>query len=245
MSTNIHCGLGYLPDDLDVRDKLFRARKIEAPIAASVWSDRCAIKDQGSSSSCVGQAISQGLRLAHLMAGTDCPELSARFAYRLSLTVHGSESDDGTYLRTAMQAVKALGCSTEEAFPFASRRVLDPIPLSAVMSSHDRRGLRGYQRISTGDVERVKQAIASGYPVVAGWDVSQAFVDWDGRDPVGAQTTGIVGGHAMAIVGYDGDVFDLVNSWGVGWGRSGHALAKRSFVAQARDVWILDVRGDA
>jgi C1A family cysteine protease len=178
------------------------------------------------------------------MAGEDCPELSARFSYRLSLNVHDSDEDDGTYIRTAMQGVKALGCATERSFPFGARRVLDPIPLSAIMASHDRKGLRGYQRIASGDVERVKQAIASGFPVVAGWQVSEAFLDWNGREPIGAQTSS-VGGHAMVIVGYDGDVFDLANSWGPVWGRTGHALVTRAFMAQARDLWIVDVRGDA
>ena len=112
------------------------------------------------------------------------------------------------------------------------------------MASHDRRGLRGYYRIPTGDVDRVRHAIAAGFPVVGGWLVDRVFLDWSGAGIIGPQDAdAIVGGHAMAIVAYAGDEFRLANSWGVRWGAGGFALARASFIAAARDVWALDVGG--
>lgn len=238
---------GYIPDAPDSRDRMFSAflpRTLALPRSATVWDSSCAIKDQAGTSSCVGQALSQGLRLAYLHRGEPCRELSARFAYRVALTVDGSNSDGGTRIRSAMDGVKRAGCATEHQWPFSESEILQPLGLSAATSAFDRKGLRGYYRIAAGDVDGIKHAVANGYPVVGGWQVSRSFMGWDGAYPIGAQTTDIVGGHALCVVGYDGDVLTLCNSWSSSWGRHGMALVTRDFAAQAGDVWALAV-GDS
>lgn len=236
---------GCRPDPHDPRDRPLGALlpSLDAPpFSASVMDPRVVAKQQLRTSSCVGQGTSQGLRLGRLKAGEDCPELSARFIYRAALTAEHATTDDGTHIRSAIKVVQTLGCATEAAFPFSEQDILAPITLAAAHDAADRYGLRGYYRIYASDVVGVKRAIAAGYPVVAGWTVTQAFEDWRGGDPIGVLTDPVLGGHCMCIVAYAGDVFDLLNSWGIGWGRNGHALVTSDFVATAFDMWALDVR---
>jgi hypothetical protein len=209
----------------------------------SLWDPRCAVKDQGQTSSCVGQAFSQGLRLAYLWNGIDCPELSAEFVYFFGRLEHGGEHDDsGTYLRAGAAAVKKLGAADEASWPFDPVRVNDQPNLRALHSAYDRKGLKGYYRIPSGDVDGVRKALAAGCPVVAGWQVSEQFLYWRGG-VVPEQIEDIVGGHALCLFGYRSDgTFEGVNSWGTGWGDLGGLfVASELFTRQAQDVWALEV----
>ena len=238
--------LGCIPDLPDPRDLPFSAIRSALapaiPLAASVDDPRVLIKDQTITSSCVGQAWAVGIRLAYLKAGVACPDLSALFLYRLARTLDGEDRDDGTYLRSAARVAMKLGAAREADFPFDAAKVNDAIGLGALHSGHDLRGIRGYYRIDTGDVDGVRLAIANGYPVVAGWDVDQTFMDWDGRRPIPGTLGRVLGGHALALYGYEEDgTFGFRNSWGIGWGRAGHGVATEAWVARARDVWAVDV----
>lgn len=248
--TSIDRCLGYLRDHHDARDRLFRAAlplaiELGRPLPASVslWNSRARVRDQGQTSSCVGQAWANGLQLAYLQAGTDCPELSAEFVYFLSRAEHGGEGDDsGTYLRTAGKAVQKFGAAAESDWPFSESRVNAQPNMAALRSAYDRKGLRGYHRIESGDVEGIRQALSAGFPVVAGWQVSESFVFWKGGT-IPEQIEGIVGGHALCLYGYRADgTFEGVNSWGETWSDlGGHFVASELFARQATDVWALEV----
>jgi hypothetical protein len=239
----IRRGLGYLPDAPSIHDRLFRAHPksaISLPASVSLWDDRCEIKDQGQTNSCVGQAFSQGIRLAYLFAGIDCPELSAEFVYYLARLQHGGENEDvGTYLRSGAQAVKKFGAATEESWSFEEWRINEKPSLGALQSAYDR--MRGYYRIEEGDIDGVRRALAAGCPVVGGWQVSESFLYWEGGT-IPEQTSDTVGGHALCLDGYDSDgTFTGVNSWARDWADEGRFRASERFVKQANDLWALDV----
>lgn len=237
-------GLGYLPDPPSDHDRLFSAHPkslISLPASVSLWDPRCEIKDQGQTSACTGMAWSQGLRLAYLYAGQECPELSAEFLYYLGRAEHAGEHDDtGSYLRTVGQALKKFGAADEQAWPFDESRVNVQPDMRALHSGYDRKGLRGYYRIPSGDVDGIRRAFAAGCPVVAGWQVSESFLDWDGTGIIGDQVYNIVGGHALALYGFESGTFRGVSSWGM-WGQSGHFVANEVFASRATDVWAIEV----
>lgn len=239
--------LGYLPDKPDARDLKFSARlgalaESPPPASASLKNPAVGPKNQGQTSSCTGQATAQAVRLAYLWAGEECPELSALFAYYMGRAQYGGEtSDDGSYLRTVISGVQQLGIAEEAAWPFTDEQVNHHPRTGAYRSAYDRRGLRHYHRIDAGDVAGVRRAIASGYPVVGGWLVGQSFLDWDGQGVISGQVAP-VGGHALPIVAYAADgTFELLNSWGSGWGRGGYAVVDQMFVAAGSDLWAVEV----
>ncbi len=239
---------GYRRDAVDERDLLaagadglLGAFKLALPTQATVRDARAVSKDQLGSNSCVGQGVSQAQRLAYLKRGIECPELSALYVYRLARNEEGIHGDDGAQIRMAIKAVQELGCAPEAYWPFSMQQINTPLSFKTTHAARALFGLRGYYRITSGDLQSVRRALANGFPVVAGWDVTQAFCDWNGAEPIPAQRAPFVGGHAMVIVGYDGNTYELLNSWGPVWGRAGYATVTEEFVAQATDIWVNDI----
>lgn len=235
-------GLGCLPDPADARDQplAIRLGASSPPASASVYDPRVAPKDQQSTNSCTGQAVAQGLRLAYLAAGVDCPELSALDPYfRGRAEFGGQRNDGGSYLRTTVGAVRSAGCATESAWPFRAEMVNRTPSWAAARSAFDRRGLRGYYRCHSPD--DVRRAIASGFAVVGGWDVDEPFMDNEGG-VIDVPRGKIVGGHALVIESYAADgTFGILNSWGSEWGSAGRANVTSGWIASGRDLWALDV----
>lgn len=86
----------------------------------------------------------------------------------------------------------------------------------------------------------VRAAIAAGNPVVAGWQVDESFMSPRGARDVVSMDGPKVGGHAMTVVGYDGDWFEVVNSWGSRWRDAGTCRFSSRLMEKASDAWIID-----
>jgi C1A family cysteine protease len=254
--------LGYKRDKPDARDRHFAAHPLAAspvPVFGSVESPLVDAKDQQQCSGCVGMSESQGVRLAWLKAGKACPELSALAVYRGARNIDGTDEDGGTYLRSGMKAIVDIGIPPEVAWPFSMDRVPKQLDFTAYSAGFDLHGARAYYRIAAGDLDGIARAVAAGWPVVAGWDVSEAFCSSNGKGIFGKQTAPIAGGHAICITAFgtrdklitefhdpivpspEHRLWRLINSWGSGWGYGGRFYVTDAFIAGATDVWALEV----
>jgi C1A family cysteine protease len=240
-------GLGYRPDKPDPRDHAFSAHHAalaSVQTSASVDVPHVVPKNQGSTSSCVGNSWAKGLQLSYLASGLECPDLSALYIYRIARNLDATVGDDGSFLRSGARAVQNAGCAPEIAWPFSEARVNDQIPFRAEHAGFDMSGTRRYFRIAAGDTDGVKRAIAAKLAVVGGWDVDDDFVSGDGKTIVDVQDPRRnAGGHAIALIGYDHDTFTLINSWGAAYGINGRFRATKGFVAAGTDLWAIDPRG--
>lgn len=100
-------------------------------------------------------------------------------------------------------------------------------------------------------VKALKKALAEGFPIVAGMHCPPSFLRaeefWR---PVELYSTDFPG-HAMVVVGYDdskfGGAFEVLNSWGKGWGNEGYTwiLYKdfAEFFPQAFELFETAARG--
>jgi len=243
-------GYGYRLDLPDKRDFLLSAHlarlgaSLIPPANGDVRNSKVVAKDQKSTESCTGQGTSQAFRLACLKAGIDCPDLSALFPYGLGRSIEGTEHQDiGASISDVMSAGVKWGFATESAWPFLVSKVNTAPSIKAYKSAYDRRGAHQYHRVPAGDVNGVRLAIAAGYPVVAGWNLSRSFEDWNGQGVIQAQKGPFVGGHCMCITDYDKDgTFGLLNSWGIAYGQNGYALVSSGFIAQASDIWAVQIK---
>jgi hypothetical protein len=249
-------GLGYREDPLDSRDRQvgellekLGVAAAEPPKTASVFHTQIRIKDQGSTQSCVGQSVSQAVQIAYLMDSVACRELSALFAY---YNARAEESpcpeldtikDVGAYIRLAIKGLQKLGEAEEWAWPFKEGKVNKRPSWTSYRNASSRRGVRGYYRISTGDVvNQVKLAISQRRPVVGGWRIDEAFCKPEGVGIVKAITRDFVGGHAMLVESYSADgSFTLVNSWGADWREGGRVRVSAEFIESVNDMWAIDV----
>lgn len=241
--------LGWVRDPDDPRDRgighpefAHRLGASAPPVAASAFDDRVKVRDQEMTSSCVGHAVASALRLGYLRGnGTDCNELSPLFVYYNARKMDGGVlTDNGTTIRSAIKGAQQFGAAPEFACSFSPERINAMPYWSAYRTAHALRGVRGYYRISRGDVDGVRRAIAARCPVVAGWEVSHELMRY--RSGVLPALRGpFIGGHAMTVVQYDGDTFTLLNSWGAAWGELGFARVDSSFIANGVDLWAIDV----
>ena len=77
-------------------------------------------------------------------------------------------------------------------------------------------------------IEQLQGCLADGYPFVFGFSVYESFetgaVARSGEVPMPGRNEALLGGHAVAAVGYDQPRrrFIVRNSWGAAWGKSGY-----------------------
>lgn len=245
---------GCLPSPPDPRDydadRLLGSLRV--PRAASVEHLSPGIRDQGIEDSCVGFAVAAAAEIAAAAEGRGWPRLSPMFVWAQSRHQHSPRDQPltplGTYLRTAIQAVKSFGFASEDAWPYTpnaaetwngqriARREARP-PLRVMRAAHDQRGPRQYARCF--GVDAIRKAIASDQPVVCGLMVDAAFGNNSGGDHVRAMTGG--SGHALCLVGYDGEWFRLHNSWGEQWRDGGRCWLHEDVVRGAFDAWLIDL----
>jgi hypothetical protein len=155
-----------------------------------------------------------------------------------------SVSDNGTGVRYTIKAAKRFGLTLESVWPMRPAYVNRKPGWNAYRMAHDRHGVRGYYRIPRGDVDSVRRAIASGWPVVAWWVIDQAFKSSKGPTVIGpCDLTKRAGNHCMLIPSYyDNGDLGLLNSWGAGWRHNGRQRVTEAFVAEGRDLWAIDVQ---
>lgn len=239
-------GYGWLPDapDLRGRDYGLGAADVKTAIPASESLRHPAVtpRDQGATSSCVGFAWAQALELAWAHQGILTGDLSPLWVYWGARALDGTLGfDQGTQLRSAAKAIARCGVATERTHPFSRWRINRSPSWRACRDAFDRRGLRGYYRVSS--PQEARRAIASGLPVVGGWSVDEAFARSDGHTPVEPVYRDAIGAHAMVLTGYRADgTFELLNSGGRRWGNEGYGRGSERWVDAGRDLWAVDVR---
>lgn len=242
--------LGWRPDPFDSRDHGAHDKLGSGPVppAATCRPYIVSVLDQGAASSCVANAILQAVRADHVRQGVASPVLGSRlFGYYVSRAYHNeTHVDGGTYLRTFFASLVKFGFCPETAWPYDLVDLNKMPPADAFRQAFDQKTPTSYSRIMSQGGERVlaiKRAIAAGHVVCFGTDIATDFFGDKGEVPI-APPTGkqIAGGHAMAVVGYDGDAFEIVNSWGTGWGDGGFCKFSAEYLAASctRDLWIVE-----
>lgn len=230
-------GLGYKPDAADARDYRYGASSAPAlpPVLfrepdLSSYVGR--IRDQGDTSSCVGQALAAAIEITSLAIDGNPLNVSARWLYAVGREAERRGTvllDDGTFPRLAMSAANARGILPEKAFPFSRDAInAKPTPDDAV-AAYDLLGLRFFRIDAYGEerLDAVDDALRRGCCVLFGSKVSAQY-QYDPGEVVTSMGSSI-GGHMEALVRCGGDPL-VLNSWGTGWGHGGYARWSRDFV---------------
>lgn len=249
----------WRPDPVDTRDwraePVLRAARIVKPTSAErVRLDNLVpeILDQKSLGSCVANAVAYALRAAMIRAGTSLPPFASRlFLYYFARAIDGrTEEDSGTYLRAAFKVIGRLGFCPESVWTYddGPEKFKRMPSADSVRQAFDQIAGFGYRRIdSTGDqrVADVRTALEARHLVVFGTQVSDKFVSWRAGDPPlkpPGDGESILGGHALTAGGSAPGLFDIVNSWSIGYGDRGWCQFDDSYIAdpRSRDFWIVE-----
>lgn len=253
-------GLGYVPDEPDVRDENYAVGAGDmpdlVPDAIDLRAEFGAPYDQNGHNSCIEQAIAKAVRVAHVTDGYEDPPDMARML--LWAQVRGEmliDKNVGSQIRTAFKKMNAEGFCQDKWWPHdtdmgADARFRQKPSRQARRMAYDQREKLGstvYRRIyDSGDerIERVRGCLANCELVVFGTDVDHDFVHgrFNPAVPLQPPVRNIAGGHAMCIVGYlPGDIFVVGNSWGSHWGNGGFCLFSADYVTSliTRDLWTV------
>ncbi len=222
----------------------------------------CTETNQGSLSSCAGNATADAVEIAEAIEEAQraeaesrtprkMPQLSRLFVYALARNLRQElGKDEGSYIRDNFEILSRNGICTEETWPYDEAKVFVAPSFMAMREAAGHR-IHSYYRIKSegGDrIDEVKAALHAYHPVVFGTNVEQAFInEVHDLTPVGPPQVKTIGGHAMVIVGWlPGQGFLVKNSWGAGWGERGFCILKESFIAweETRDLWVPTLGGN-
>jgi len=251
----------WVPDTPDPRDHMY---KIDNTVALVPRIDlrqyASAIEDQGQIGSCTGNSIAGLIELIDRKKSNKALDVSRLFIYYEERVLEGSvRFDAGAYIRDGIKVCYTKGVPLESLWPYVENKFATK-PTTAAYNDALRRKVTGYQRCA--DFNAVKNALAAGNPVVIGFTVYESFEYAWGNIPHGQAGSGmmpfpntateqVLGGHAVAIVGYDDTMpvtgkangrFIVRNSWGTGWGDNGYFYMPYDVVKNTQmsnDFWLI------
>jgi hypothetical protein len=250
-------GTGWIPNPKDKRDFGIDRLGLSSqglPSSHSMWGLVSSVRNQGGSSSCVGQAIANAVSIREVIVypkrypNRKAEPASALFPYWNSRYLHGSQKvDSGTYIRLAMKAMVRIGIPDEAYWKFSTLRVNKQPSIDAYMRAHGRRDgtYITIQDIGTARADAVKAAIAANYPVVFGARIDKAFLNDAGPSIIDVPTNTIAG-HAMVLIGYYyneeyGIVYEILNSWGSRWRVGGRAWITEKYLRHLLSIGDLTI----
>jgi hypothetical protein len=248
--------LAARPDTVDFRDQMYVASLVEVPrerLLADYRQRKIPVLDQGEEGACTGFALAtvvHYLLMTRTVCGTPASQknertfnlrpVSPHMLYRMARRYDewAGEDDEGSSARGAMKGWHKHGVCALATWPAAGKG------RSSTLFSEERaqdalsRPLGGYFRVNHRDIVAMHAALAEvGILYATSW----VHAGWDdvGRDGRIALRKGNLGGHAFAIVAYDGDGFWIQNSWGPKWGHHGFChLTYDDWLANGTDIWV-------
>jgi len=173
---------------------------------------------------------------------------SRLFTYYATRRILGTVNyDSGATIRETIKSAVAYGVVNEVMWPYVIPNYKTNPP-STVWTTAAQKKVSSYHAILDGDLETMKSVLYSGYLIGFGFRVYEYMLSLDMAQkgilsrPSRAESE--VGGHAVALVGYDDAkrMFLVRNSWGTGWGLSGYYWMAYDYVGDpslASDFWVV------
>jgi len=192
------------------------------------------VKNQGIYGTCVGWSSAyygRTILYARMNNITDKALItkqafSPSFTYLQANVPNDANCMNGAYVDKALKSMVDDG--TAPLLEFASE-CNDHIPENVIHSAKDNR-IKDFSRLFSKTeskvikIESVKRALINKNPVIAGFQAEKAL--FRAKEVYEPDHQGILGGHAMCVIGFDdakyGGAFEVVNSWGKTWGNDGY-----------------------
>lgn len=239
-------GFGWQPDLPDHRDlglDLAALADVEVPKTLDLRPQCPPVYDQGALGSCTAQAVCAVLQYTEMAQaqGKRRPVPSRLFVYYNTRVLQNTvASDSGGSLRNALKAVAKFGYCPEALLPYSVQGYdIEPSAADYSDALDHRLGPLMYARVP---VTQLRLLLSAGHLVVLGFPVYESFAPAPktGTVPLPKKTERLLGGHAVALCGYDQGRFLARNSWGPRWGDKGYFWFPVDYVLRlASDFWTV------
>jgi hypothetical protein len=224
-----------------------RARVIAAagppPASVDLREEWWRIGEQGSTGSCVGWAVGDGLLRWHFVKAGKLAQndtMSPRYVWMASKETDDSTSRpttfidrSGTSIKAALDVARKYGGVREFMLPFGSGKLYAG-QLETFYAAAALRKIAGYFNLGD-DLARWRRWLAEQGPIATRLDVDatwdEAKANQGNLDAYQEDTQR--GGHAVCLVGYTQDRFIVRNSWGTTWGDGGFGYASHQYARDA------------
>jgi len=240
---------------VDTRDISLDLPTIATPPSVIDLRAYCSpVDDQGQLGSCTGNAIAGCIEYMDRRYNNKQTQVSRMFIYYYERLIEGTVNyDSGAYIRDGIKATYTYGAPLESLWPYTISKFKTP-PTSTAVQDAARRKVTLYESIANGNVSACQTALASGFPVVIGFDVYSSFesqsVANTGMMPYpNTRTEQLLGGHCVLLVGYNNNTqrFIVRNSWGTSWGDRGYFYMPYQVIQNTNmssDFWVIKTVSD-
>ncbi len=243
--------LGWLPDPRGRTVAVYKPAISPGALPVSVdltLAHNVPIVNQGQLGSCTGNAIANALSYLQEIEGESLVYPSRLFIYYNERVIEGDTGTDaGANIMDGITSVVSTGYCAETDWPYDVTAFATKPPAQAYTDAA-KDLVQKYQKVMI-DANAIQSALASGFPVIVGFDVYDSFMSSTSGDiPMpDLNTETIQGGHAVIVVGYDQGTqrFKFANSWGTSWGNRGYGTLPFAYLGSSTyggDYWI--VQGD-
>jgi len=209
--------------------------------------------DQGDVGSCTANSAAFIYTFDELKQKNNDQFMPSRlFIYYNTRVLFGDvNSDDGASIKDAIRSVVQSGVCEEKLWPYSDDNVLVKPPQKCYDEAKKCKA-QLYCRVAQ-TLTGLKTTLNNGYPISFGFTVYSSFesdqVAQTGIMPMPAENEEVMGGHAVAMVGYDDEkkMFKVRNSWGTGWGDNGYFWMPYAFAINKNycdDFWMISKISD-
>jgi C1A family cysteine protease len=246
-----HKRYGWIPDLPDNRDLPYLAphsilRALPPSVDLRPAFAKIPAYDQGQLGSCTANAIAGALQYDQNAQKEPKVMPSRLFIYYNERKIEGTvQSDSGAMIRDGIKSVAKVGACSEKIWPYSDDTKDHPSPFQkeptpSAYADADKHQALSYHRVPH-NLLAMKACLAEKFPFVLGFTVYDSFEDssWfgSGQMPNPGPNEGVLGGHAVLVVGYDDSIqsFIVRNSWGTSWAKHGYFFMPYLF-AMSTDV---------
>ena len=245
---------GWSRDTPDERDHHVRFTRDHANYIDGIpnvdLTSKCPpVYDQGKLGSCVENGVAFAYQYDEMkQKNTDVFMPSRLYVYYNVRSKMGTiDEDSGSTVRDGVKSVNKLGVCEEKDWPYDISKFTDK-PTDECYVEGKKAHTLSYKRVEQ-SLEQLQLALSNDHPVVFGFKVYESFespeVAKTGIMPYPKPDEKVLGGHCVALVGFDNETkrFKVRNSWGSEWGDNGYFYMPYNFAlngSQASDFWVIN-----